>query len=96
MLLPKKLVWLRRCLLEYTFDAFVISIRLCHFILFRYNVFYCTVLYFILSPSPLFPVSRDRSVLKSLYLEDGSVTITTILLRHSGSHTGGQIFIFVT
>ena len=42
------LVWLRRCLLEYTFDGFVISSTLCHCILFRYSVLCCTVVYCIL------------------------------------------------
>jgi hypothetical protein len=66
--------------LECTFVAFLISSSLCHFILFRYSVFYTTVLYFIYPPSPLFSVSRDRLVLESLYLEAGSVTISTAFL----------------
>lgn len=87
------LVWLRRCLVEYTCDPFVFRSGLCYFISFRYNVLYCTVLYFILSPSPLFAVSRDRLVLESLYLEDGSVTISTIFLTFWLSYWGMNILL---
>ena len=36
--------------MQYTFDAFVISSTVCHIIVFRYTVVYCTVLYCILPP----------------------------------------------
>jgi len=41
-------------------------------------VLHCSLLYSL--PSPLFSVSNDRLVLESLYLEDGSVTISTVFL----------------
>ena len=78
-------VWIRRCSLQYTFDAFVISSTLCHFILFRYSALYCSVLYCILSPSALFSVSRDRLVLESLHLEDDSDILAVIMMDEHSS-----------
>jgi len=83
--------------LEYTFDAFVISSTLCHFILFRYIVLYCTVLNFILYCTELFCIVLYCSLLYSLpsplfSVSNDRLVLQSLCLEH-GSVTISTVFL---